>query len=287
MKPFLSLDQQVQKLRDNGLSLTDAEAVDARRFLQDHNYYRVSGSFRYFQADPVNQQNRFTAEASFAKIRQAHDFDRHLAVRLQAGLAEFEIVFRSQLAYLVAKSTGPDSYLYETTYDGGDSTKKALIKSINDELERSTERFVQHHRRLGQPVPIWAAVEVFSLGTSSKLYGLIADAEGVFKPLAERFGISHRASRKIFRSMSVLRNVCAHHGRIWNRNHGIDVEAPPQVRSGSDKAIFTNTPWAWVLTVGYLTDQVRGDASYSESLWDFIDAQPDWLCEGLTYPSPK
>ncbi|MFR9750631.1 Abi family protein [Nocardia sp. 004] len=62
---------------------------------------------------------------------------------------EFEIVFRSQLAYLVAKSTGPDSYLYETTYDGGETAKNSLLENINDELDRSSERFVQHYKRLG------------------------------------------------------------------------------------------------------------------------------------------
>lgn len=285
MKPFLSVEDQVQRLRDNGLALTAAEAAEAVRFLQDHNYYRVSGYFRYFQVNPPAGNNRFTADASFAKIQAAYSFDRRLTEQLQSGLAEFEIVFRSQLAYLIAQSTGPGSYLDEGTYEDRNGARGVLLKSIDDELKRSTERFVQHHRDQGKSVPVWAAVEALSLGTTSKMYGLIKDADGVYKPLAARFGISHRASRKIFRAMSVLRNVCAHHGRIWNRNHGIDVEAPRPVWTEKDRSIYKHTPWAWAVTLGYLVDNVRGDDSYSQSFWDFIDDEPAWLCEGLTYPS--
>ncbi|RJO79796.1 Abi family protein [Nocardia panacis] len=285
MKPFLSVTEQVNRLRDNGLALREDESVVAEHFLRDHNYYRVSGSFRYFQVNPPAGLNQFRSESSFEKIRTAYEFDRRLAQRLQSGLAEFEIVFRSQLAYLMARSAGPTSYLDEQTYDDKNGARDRLLQDIRNESRRSNERFVQHHSTLGEPMPIWAAVEVMSFGTTSKMYGLVKDAEGVFKPLAARFGISHRASRRIFRAMTVLRNVCAHHGRISNRNHRISLEAPRELQQQPDKTIYKDTPWAWVLTLGHLVDNVRANHDYSESLWDFLEAEPEWLCKGLIYPS--
>lgn len=288
MKPFLTIDEQIAKLRANGLAIPDADLPSAKRLLGDHNYYRLSGYFRYFQENPQAGQNRFEQGSDLAKIQAAYDFDRHLAVVLRNGLAEFEVVFRSRLAHLMAASSGQTGYLDEQTYDNPNGTSRAkLLKSIQDDIGRSEERFTRHHYDRGESMPIWAAVEVLSLGTTSKMYGLIRDSEGVYKPLAESFGLKPRYSRKVFRSMTVLRNVCSHHGRIWNRI-GIDLETPPPARGKNDnKNIHVNTPWAWCSTLVYLVGQLRDDSTFYDELWDFIEPQPDWLVNGLTHPSPK
>lgn len=286
MKPFLPVEQQVEKLQANGLTVGGDDRAPAQQLLLDHNYYRLSGYFRYFQVDPRSGKNRFTTEATFDRIRTAYELDLQLVEHLRRGLAEFEVVFRSRLAYYIAKSSGPDSYLAERIYADQNGARSRLLNDISRDLKQSEERFVRHHDQLGETLPVWAAVEVMSLGTTSKMYGLVLDSEGVFKPVAARFGISHRASRPIFRSMTVLRNVCAHHSRIWNRND-IKVEAPRVAWTDSDRNIHKNTPWAWIWTLGYIVDQVRNDHSYSESLWDFIDSTPDWFVDGLTDPSDK
>ncbi|UTM39710.1 Abi family protein (plasmid) [Rhodococcus pyridinivorans] len=287
MKPFLTVEQQVQKLRDNGLDLAGADLALAQQLLYDHNYYRLSGYFRYFQINPAAGNNRFDVSATFADIRAAYLFDQQLARKLHEGLAEFEVVFRSQLAYLMGQSTGPDGYLDETAYEYRNGARDTLFKSIQEDLGRSTERFSKHHETRGEPMPIWAAVEVMSLGTTSKMYGLTTDVEGVLKPLATKFDLKHSHAARTFRAMTVLRNVCAHHGRIWNRSHGVELEAPRKVQTDRDKSIYKNTPWAWIMTLAHLVDAIRNTHDYSDALWDFIEAQPAWLCDGLTHPSPK
>ncbi|WP_171018549.1 Abi family protein [Rhodococcus sp. Q] len=287
MKPFLTVEQQVQKLRDNGLALVGADLALAQQLLCDHNYYRLSGYFRYFQTNPAAGNNRFAASATFADIRAAYLFDQQLARKLHEGLAEFEVVFRSQLAYLMGQSTGPGGYLEDKAYEYRNGARDTLFKSIREDLARSTERFANHHVTRGESMPIWAAVEAMSLGTTSKMYGLTTDVEGVLKPLATRFDLKHSHAARTFRAMTVLRNVCAHHGRIWNRSHGVELEAPRKVQTDGDRSIYKNTPWSWIMTLAHLVDTVRNNHDYSDALWDFIDAQPDWLCDGLTYPSPK
>ncbi|MGW0036727.1 hypothetical protein [Gordonia sp. NPDC003376] len=115
----------------------------------------------------------------------------------------------------------------------------------------------------------------------------MSDADGVFKPLAQRLDVSHRASRQVLRAMVVLRNVCTDHNRIWNRTDGILVETPPASRTEMDKSIYKNTPWAWCTTVVHLADAASRDDSYSTWFWDLIEEFPDWFVDGLTAPSPK
>lgn len=287
-KPFLTVSQQVEKLRENGLIIADAEVKSVESYLADHNYYRLSGYFRYFQQQPIDGHNRFEPGTKWGQVRDAHDYDARLASVLRKGLASIEVVFRSHFAYLLAQSVGPLGYLDESTYDDTSSGARAkLLKDVAEDVRRSSERFVKHHAGLGESLPIWAAVETLSFGTTSRMYGLVSDSSGVYKPLAQRFNVSPRASRPVFRAMVVLRNVCTHHNRIWNRTHGILVDTPPNSRTESDKSIYINTPWAWCTTVTHLADAANGDDSYSNWFWDALDQLPDWFVAGLTHPSDK
>lgn len=244
-KPFLTISQQIDHLRGNGLAIAPADIETVAAFLADHNYYRLSGYFRYFQQQPIDGHNRFAEGTTWDQVRAAHDYDARLASVLRKGLARIEIVFRSQFAYLLAKSTGPLGYLDESTYnDTPNGARAKLLKDVAEDVRRSSERFVRHYGIRGEELPIWAAVETLSFGTTSKMYGLVSDADGVFKPLAQRLKVSHRASRQVLRAMVVLRNVCTHHNRIWNRTDGILVETPPASRTEMDNSIYKNTPWA-------------------------------------------
>ena len=40
-----------------------------------------------------------------------------------------------------------------------------LVEKINKEITRYTEKFVKHYEMKGEPLPIWAAVEMLSFST--------------------------------------------------------------------------------------------------------------------------
>ena len=286
-KPFLTATEQVDKLRTNGLRIPAEDQQLAEKFLLDNNYYRLSGYFRYYQQHPRAGLNTFDAGTEWTRVRDAYVYDGELTNFLREGLAAVEVVFRSQLAYLMAQSSGPTGYLGEPTYMDRGSSRSKLLKSIRDEVDRSDEAFVRHHTARGDDMPVWAAVEVLSFGTTSKMYSMIVDTEGVFKPLAARFGVSHRASVALFRAMVVLRNTCSHYSRIWNRADGVLVETPRAGQEPGDRAIYKNTPWAWCTTLVHLADTANGTIDYSERFWNLIDSLPDWFVEGLTHPSQK
>lgn len=140
-KPFLTVSQQVEKLRENGLIIADAEVESVESYLADHNYYRLSGYFRYFQQQPIDGHNRFEPGTKWSQIRDAHDYDASLASVLRKGLASIEVVFRSHFAYLLAQSAGPLGYLDESTYDDTSNGARAkLLKDVAEDVRRSSER---------------------------------------------------------------------------------------------------------------------------------------------------
>lgn len=92
--------------------------------------------------------------------------------------------------------------------------------AIERELQRSREDFIREHRlNYDEPAfpPAWKTLEIVSLGTLSKLYYNFKDKKAK-KRIARRFNLpQHEVLESWMRSLTVLRNCCAHHSRLWNR----------------------------------------------------------------------
>ncbi|OBH66672.1 hypothetical protein A5684_06200 [Mycobacterium intracellulare] len=293
-----SIPEQIELLAERGLAVPlpshsdfaerEAEYHAAARLLIDNNYYRLSGYWRYFQVRPGAGDNRFTPEGSVAHIRSTYTFDGDLRHILSEGLSIFEVTFRSRLAYYMAMNMPVDGYLDSSSYldrqdQNGNDLRDQLIIDINDEIRRSKEKFVAHHVARGEGVPIYAAVEVFSFGTLSKMYGLL-DQQDVRTGVTKSLALPNAGfTATIVRSFVVLRNLCAHHSRLWHRVP----EVPPPVLNKFKRAepqlYQSASPWAWFVMLADLVDMLRKDTTFSSRLWAHIDSRPD-LTEGYQYP---
>ena len=101
--------------------------------------------------------------------------------------------------------------------------------TVASEISRSNDVFITHNfEHHDGEIPVWAAVEVLSFGTLSKLIKNLKTGEGsAFALLAENYQYISRKgnmvtpSKKMFtswvQSVSVLRNMCAHNSRLYHR----------------------------------------------------------------------
>ena len=62
---------------------------------------------------------------------------------------------------------------------------------------------------------MWAAVEVLDWGSLTALYGF--SPRNVQDAVADAFGLSAPQLESWLKSLNIVRNVCAHHGRLFNR----------------------------------------------------------------------
>lgn len=103
------------------------------------------------------------------------------------------------------------------------------ISSIASEIARSNDVFIRHNfdKHDGE-IPVWAAVEVISFGTLSKIIKNLKTGTGSVSSVllgyykyTSKKGNYVTPSFKIFTSwiqaVSVLRNMCAHNARLYNR----------------------------------------------------------------------
>ena len=79
VKPFATLDEQIDVLASRGLALDQAVA---EQWLRSVGYYRLSGYWYPYReiGDPqrANHLDRFVRDASFDDVVQLYEFDRKL-----------------------------------------------------------------------------------------------------------------------------------------------------------------------------------------------------------------
>ncbi len=213
-KNALTFEQQIELLRDRGLDIPDKDR--AANYLSNISYYRLSA---YMLPLKVLGEDRFIKGTTFDNVLDLYLFDREFRLLILDVIEKLEIAFRTQMSYQLSLSGGP--YWFEDRLHFRDADRwRQQLENIDNEVDRAKEVFKDHffekydeHERM----PIWMTSEVLSLGLLSKLYrNLAMSAEK--KKIALQFGISHPPVLESWmQSMTYIRNICAHHSRLWNR----------------------------------------------------------------------
>ena len=90
-----AIEEQIQKLRDRGLTITDQDRAD--HFLSHIGYYRLAGYWWPMQSDKVN--HLFKPNSQFKDVIALYNFDRELRLLLFDVIEKIEISFRTKLIY--------------------------------------------------------------------------------------------------------------------------------------------------------------------------------------------
>lgn len=209
-KKFATHSEQVALLKARGLSFSDE--AGAERILHSVNYYRFTGYALPFTRD----REHFLPGASFEDVVSVCRFDASLRDLLFEVLEAVELDFRTRFAYAFSRLYGPLGYRDAVNFCDVGKHEKALSK-IKQEIARSSERCIAHFRREYNPgeVPIWAVVEVTTFGTLVGIYNNL-HADGA-KAVSLPYGIKWNILGSYLQHLSVLRNFCAHHSRLYDR----------------------------------------------------------------------
>lgn len=221
-KPATTCDEQISLLRDRGMRIDDPSA--ARHYLQHINYYRLRAYWLPFEVD--RQSHLLRAGTTFKDALALYIFDRELRLLLLDAIERIEVSVRTQWAYYMAHQYGPHSYLDAGFARRGDWHARNLAILL-DEVARSDEVFIEHYRNTyTQPEspPIWAVCEVMSLGVLSRWLTNLRPSDRT--RIAAVYGLDERVFQAFVRQLTYLRNLCAHHGRVWNRRLTITLKVP-------------------------------------------------------------
>jgi len=231
-KKWQPISKQLQKLEDAGLIVGDAAA--AERFLRHLNYYRFSGYGLAFESS----RHQFASGATFEQIRHAYEFDRALRDLVYESMEVIELDIRTTVAYTFGETYqafghSDATHFYSATKQVTGGTAQAAFnhkqwhRSLQSETKRSSERFIQHFETKYSEypdLPIWVATEIMSFGTLSRMI------EGMLKPDLKRIASHYKLQPLTFISclhhLVYVRNLCAHHTRLWDREWSIKPDLP-------------------------------------------------------------
>lgn len=215
-KPPLTFKEQCKILQSRGLIISDESvAIEA---LKNINYYRLSAYFSPFQT----QKDVFKKSTTLNDILSLYEFDRRLCLLLTEPLAEIEISIRTQVAYYLSHKYGPFGYTNHRNFYMRFNHPDWLRK-VEDNIEKSHEVFIKHFRtkyKSEEYLPIWMVCEIISFGQISQLFrGLMKhDRQAIARG---HFGIDQMVMVSWLHTLVYVRNLCAHHCRIWNRTLSI------------------------------------------------------------------
>lgn len=211
-KEFVTYEQQVELLRSRGMVIEDADF--AISVLRRVSYYRLRGY--YFMDLQGGPHAQFDQSTTFETIWRRYLTDQGLRHLLFSAIDVVETRVRTLIGYQLGERLGPFGYLDSSHFNNEDH-HRGFLRALRLETERSTELFAQHHRRKYQGrMPIWVAVELISFGTLSKFYRNMIRLDQ--KSVSLSLGIpSEDVLVAFLRALTILRNICAHHGRIYAR----------------------------------------------------------------------
>lgn len=260
-------------LISRGLTVPDREL--AIRWLSRVNYYRFSAYLYPYRAQNTDQYRPGT---TFDQIAQIYNFDRKLRILLIDAIERVEVWLRTAVTYELAHRCGPFGYMKKTSFAEGFDHKK-FCKTLRDEQARSKEKFVEHYREkyTGENyLPIWMATELLTFGTVSHLFGsgLPLDSK---KEIAKQISVGDNVLTNWMLSVGYVRNLCAHHSRVWNRKLAISPKLPREWKYA--RGVANNKVYAVILVLHAILAKTAPNSTWLQRVLQLIDANP-WLDVG-------
>lgn len=232
-KPYLSIPEQVDLLIQRGMIITERSASE--QILSRIGYYRLSAYWYPFRTrttspthgEPSTIEDKFVSGTTLRTAHNLYIFDKKLRIHFLDALERIEISLRTTIALQIAKHD-PWAHL-KPQYLHGNFTKKpkhgstetrydVWLRKLDDTLEKSKEDFVKHFKAKypKDKPPLWIAVELWDFGMLSHFYEGCAHKDKV--DMAANYGVSDPiAFGTWIRCLNDVRNICAHHSRLWNR----------------------------------------------------------------------
>lgn len=224
-KPSLSHEQQLDQLIQRGLICADrAEVI---HHLKNINYYRLGSYWLPFELD--HDSHTFRPGSSFADVLQLYIFDRELRLLMLDAIERVEVSVRTGWANTLALRYGSHAHMDANLFKKKTNSWDYDLQSIKlkTESKNSKEKFFKHYYdKYDEPLPpLWAVVEIMTFGQLSKWYSNLlhrADRNAV----AHRYGLDETNLTSFLHHLSIIRNFCAHHSRLWNREFTFTFRLP-------------------------------------------------------------
>lgn len=233
-KPALTFPQLLLKLQKRGLLIEDA--AESEHYLRYIGYYRLSAYALPLQQSKLPDKP-FKTGVGFRHILNLYRFDRELRLLVMDAIERIEVAIRSVMVNELSIRHGSHWFMDAGHFNQASSRFKhhELLNRIDKEFiiapggKKPTrphhEVFINHYfSKYTSPYlpPAWMVAETLTLGTWSQVFANLKVATER-KAIAVHFGVDEQILQNWLHALTYLRNLCAHHARLWNRQMVIKI----------------------------------------------------------------
>lgn len=232
-KPWRNVKEQIQLLQSKGVLI--ANENEAADLLLRFGYYRLSGySYPLRELDPSTKKriDHFQKGTTFEYIIQLYEFDKKLRLLILDALERIEISLRVSVSYYLGEHD-PVFYKDSNNFDPSflESDHGDWLEKQSKQLDHSREDCITHNlKKYGKQLPIWIVCQSWDFGQLARLLTGLNSSNKT--KIGNHYGfVGGRAFASWIRSFNLLRNICAHHSRLWNRKFTLIPEWPKKTDS--------------------------------------------------------
>ena len=285
-KPSTSIQEQIAIMRNRGLIISDADY--AEQYLKFIGYFRLAGYALPLQINYNEDGSHFFLPGTrFEDIVDLYAFDRKLRLLVIDALERIEVAVRATISQAMAEQYGPHWYLgkqlFVPTFDYVAFLDR-LKKDIGHDHSRKPARqtFIQHYYdKYSEPElpPSWMVFEVLSVGTVSKIFKNIS--REYQKPIARTYDLDAGIFASWLHSLSYLRNLAAHHQRLWNRKYTIK---PALTKRVPIDLYQQDRFYAQAVMIQVLLKKISPGSDWSTRLLDLFNEYPSIEIQRMGFP---
>lgn len=253
-KPALAESELLARWQSRGLVLPDEQR--ALRYIRHIGYYRLSAYVRSFEG---SQRDVLQPGTTFDQVLSLYVFDRQLRLLVLDAIERVEVALRASVSDHLSLIDGP--HWYENPGHFKSRAAHAKVLTDVDEMLRlqharrpegglngdrfasALEHYVAHFDDPPRP-PTWIVFEELSFGTTRMVFDGLSRRD-VQAEIARSLGVVAPVLSSWLKSYQRVRNICAHHGRLWNRGLGVYPALPksPSILWLDDPTSITGEPW--------------------------------------------
>lgn len=276
-------EELISILKNRGLSFDGISEERAISLLKECLYYRLT-AYRFPFVCQGNH-DQFLSNAQFLDIWNLYVFDRCLRLTVLDAIERIEISLRSRWAHVLALHHG--ALAYENKNIHTEKFHERLLLGIHEAIIDSKEPCITHFKdnaKHPQRVPIWSVCEILTQG---QLFSAITylKNENLRKQIFAGMGIDSKRMSSFLNVIRHVRNICAHHGRLWNKKLFFEMKIPKQPQELNNSLVFGEKSVYNVLTIlVFLMRNIAPQSGWEVRVRELIANAKDFVQKGMGFP---
>lgn len=218
----------------------------------------------------------YKSDSTLGKALSLYEFDRELRLLLFNQIERIEIAVRSAITNIACEETEDVFWMSKPEYFANSDKFNKTIQLVDKEIQASREDFILHFKEAYEEPypPSWMIAEIIPLGTLTRVYENISSNQ-IRKKIARYFGLSVPVFISWMTIITLTRNSCCHHARLWNRSlslRALTMTRP--LRPWLEDDVQQGRVFFTLCILKHFIDIIRPDNDFKQNLLALLEKYP-------------